>query len=207
MAASSESYPARFTVDYPERCDRLTTLLRIPVIVPIMIILGLVAGAWTHVGQPGLRVVYGGGGYLFAATVLMLVFRKKYPRWWFDWNLALTRFSARVLVYFAVLTHQYPSTDEEQAVHIEIAYPDAAKDLSRWLPLIKWLLVLPHVIVLAFLNVALVISTVIGWFAIVLTGKYPRGIFDFVVGVMRWDFRVIAYALLLVTDAYPPFGF
>jgi len=208
MAASGETYPARLTIDYPERCDRLTTLLRIPVIVPMLLVLGLVAGGGSRFEHlPGWSVVYGGGGYLFAATVLMLVFRKKYPRWWFDWNLALTRFTARVLSYFAVLTHQYPSTDEEQAVHIEIAYPDAAKDLNRWLPLVKWLLAFPHIIVLAFLNLAVVICTIIGWFAIVFTGKYPRGTFDFVVGVVRWDLRVMAYALLLTTDAYPPFGF
>ena len=144
MAASSETYPARLTIDYPERCDRLTTLLRIPVILPILLVLGLVTGGESQFQHlPRWSVVYGGGGYLFAATVLMLVFRKKYPRWWFDWNLALTRFAARVLSYFAVLTHQYPSTDEEQAVHIEIAYPDAAKDLNRWLPLVKWLLAIP----------------------------------------------------------------
>ena len=207
MGESSQSYPARFTIDYPEKCDRLTTLLRIPVIVPMLIVLGLVSGGtsqWEHL--PGWRLVWGGGGYVFAATVLMLLFRRKYPRWWFDWNLALTKLAARVVAYFAVLTHQYPSTDEEQAVHIELAYPDAARDLNRWLPLVKWLLALPHVIVLAFLDVVAIACTIIGWFAILFTGRYPRGIFDFVVGVMRWNLRVMAYALLLVTDAYPPFG-
>jgi hypothetical protein len=208
MAASGESYPIRFGIDYPEKCDRLTTLLRIPIILPILLILGLVAGSGGQAQYlPGWRAVYSGGGCVIGATVLMILFRKKYPRWWFDWNLALIRFAARVLAYFAVLTHQYPSTDEEQAVHIDIAYPDATKDLSRGLPLIKWLLALPHVIVLAFLNIVLVVCTIIAWFAILATGKYPRGIFDFVVGVMRWDLRVTAYAVLMVTDAYPPFGF
>jgi Domain of unknown function (DUF4389) len=207
MATPGETYPARFAVDYPEKCDRLTTLLRIPIIIPVLIILGLVSGAsgqWESL--PGWRVVWGGGGFIFLATVLMLVIRRKYPRWWFDWNLELTRFAARVLAYLAVLTHQYPSTDEEQSVHVQLAYPDAAKDLNRWLPLVKWLLALPHVVVLAVLNAAVIICTVIAWFAILATGKYPRGIFSFVVAVMKWDLRVAAYALFLVTDVYPPFS-
>lgn len=208
MAVSSGSYPAAFGIDYPEKCDRLTTLLRIPMIVPILLVLGLVVGA---VGQaqfpPVWRYVGSGGGCIVLATILMILFRRKYPRWWFDWNLGLIRFAARVLVYLAVLTHRYPSTDEEQAVHIDVTYPDVVRDLNRFLPLVKWLLVLPHVIVLAFLNAAVLVCTIIAWFAILATGKYPRAIFDFVVGVMRWDFRVVAYAILLVTDVYPPFGF
>jgi len=207
MAESSNTYPANLTIDYPEQCDRLTTLLRLPMVVPILIILGLVSGGGGHSGfLPGWKAAYSGGGCIVAATLLMILFRKKFPRWWFDWNLALVRFATRVMAYFAVLTHQYPSTDEEQAVHLDIVYPDAARDLSRGLPLIKWLLAVPHVIVLGFLNFALVICTIIAWFAILITGRYPRGIFDFVVGVMRWDLRVAAYAVLMTTDVYPPFG-
>lgn len=208
MAEAGEAYPASLKIDYPEKCDRLATLLRIVMVIPILILFGLLTGSgqqmeWAHRG----RFLSGGGGYVFLATVLMILFRKKYPRWWFDWNLSLTRFAARVLAYFAVLTHQYPSTDEEQAVHIEIPYPDVAKDLSRGMPLIKWLLVIPHMIVLAVLVFVAVISTILAWFSIVFTGRYPRGVFDFVVGVMRWGLRVNAYAFLLTTDKYPPFGF
>ena len=137
----------------------------------------------------------------------MILFRRKYPRWWFDWNLELTRFSNRVSAYFMLLRDEYPSTDEEQAVHIEIEYPDAERDLNRWLPLVKWLLAIPHYIVLAFLGVAVLVVTVIAWFAIVFTGRYPRGMFNFVVGWSRWALRVSAYAFLLVTDRYPPFSF
>jgi hypothetical protein len=207
MAEPSDTYPASLTIDYPDQCDRLTTLLRLPIIVPALLILGLVSGGGGQFGYlPGWRAVYSGGGFIVGATVLMIVFRQKYPRWWFDWNLALVRFTTRVMAYFAVLTHQYPSTDAEQAVHIDITYPDVARDLSRGLPLIKWLLAVPHAIVLAFLNIALVMCTIVAWFAILITGRYPRGIFDFVVGVMRWDLRVAAYAVLMTTDVYPPFG-
>ncbi len=152
-----------------------------------------------------MGVTLSAGGVLFLATMLMLVFRQKYPRWWFDWNIALTKFSTRVGAYLALLRDEYPSTDEEQAVHIEIPYPDAKKDLNRWLPLVKWLLAIPHYIVLFFLGIAAIFVVIIAWFAILFTGRYPKGLFDFVVGVMRWSLRVDAYAILLTTDEYPPF--
>jgi hypothetical protein len=145
------------------------------------------------------------GGVLFLATMLMLVFKRKYPRWWFDWNIALTKFGARVGAYMALLRDEYPSTDEDQAVHIEIPYPDARKDLNQWLPLVKWFLAIPHYIVLFFLGIAAIFVVIITWFAILFTGRYPKGLFDFVVGVMRWSLRVMAYAALLTTDEYPPF--
>ena len=145
------------------------------------------------------------GGILFFATVLMLVFRQKYPGWWFDWNVALTAFGLRVMAYLALLRDEYPSTDEEQAVHLEIVYPDAKAELNRWLPLVKWLLAIPHFIILGVLAVAAVVCVIIAWFAILVTGRYPRPLFDFVVGVFRWWVRVAAYAILLTTDRYPPF--
>ncbi len=136
----------------------------------------------------------------------MLLFRQKYPGWWFDWNVALIKFSTRVEAYLALLRDEYPSTDEDQAVHIEIPYPDAKNELNRWLPLVKWFLAIPHYIVLFFLGIAAIVSIVIAWFAILFTGRYPKGLFDFVVGVFRWCVRVAAYAFLLTTDRYPPFA-
>jgi hypothetical protein len=138
-------------------------------------------------------------------VLLMLLFRRKYPGWWFDWNLELSRFSARVGAYIALLDDTYPSTDEEQSVHLQIERPDGER-LSRWLPLVKWLLAIPHVIVLAFLSIAAFFVIVFAWFAILFTGRYPRGAFGFVVGVMRWGLRVTCYAILLTTDRYPPFS-
>jgi hypothetical protein len=136
----------------------------------------------------------------------MILFRKKYPRWWFDWNLELQRFSSRVAVFLALMDDRYPATDDQQAVHLDYRYPDANRDLNRWLPLVKWLLVIPHLIVLLFLWFAAVVVVIIAWFAILFTGRYPRAMFDFVEGVLRWGQRVIAYAFLLVTDTYPPFS-
>ena len=132
-------------------------------------------------------------------------FRQKYPGWWFDWNVALTAFGLRVMAYLALLRDEYPSTDEEQAVHLDIVYPDAKLELNRWLPLVKWLLALPHFIVLGLLAAAAVVCVILAWFAILFTGHYPRSLFDFVVGVFRWWVRVAAYAVLLTTDRYPPF--
>jgi hypothetical protein len=128
----------------------------------------------------------------------MLLFRQKYPRWWFDWNVNLTGFSYRVAAYVGLLRDEYPATDEEQSVHLE--------DLNRWLPLVKWLLAIPHYVVLVFLGIAAVVSVVVAWFAILVTGRYPRPLFSFVVGVLRWSLRVGGYAVLLVTDRYPPFS-
>src|SRR5438094_1779266 len=212
MTTQPESDAARLTIDYPERLDRLTTLLRVIWIIPIAVILSLLTatGNETVVRETGERVMRstGGGisGGLFLATLLMIVFRVRYPRWWFDFARELTRFGARVGAYFALLTDRYPSTVEEQSVHLEIDYPDVVRDLNRWLPLVKWLLAIPHYIVLFFLWLAALVVIVVAWFAILITGGYPRSLFDFVVGVGRWTLRVSAYAFLLVTDRYPPFS-
>jgi hypothetical protein len=211
-------YAARLEIDYPEKLDRLTTFFRLIWIIPIAIILGLISGAGqtitntVTVNEAGevistvSRTTGGLASGLFVATVLMIVFRQCYPRWWFDFSRELTRFGSRVGAYLVLLTDQYPSTVEEQSVHLEIDYPDAKNDLNRWLPLVKWLLVIPHFIVLFFLGIAALLATIVAWFAILVTGQYPRALFDFVVGIGRWGLRVNAYAILLVTDRYPPFS-
>jgi hypothetical protein len=195
-------YPAALEIDYPHReLNRVTTLLRPVTILPIAIVLGLVSGPTAHAGRD---IVLEAGGIVFAATVLMLAFRRKYPRWWFDWNAALTRFGLRVAAYAALLRDEDPSTDEEQAVHVELPYPDA-RELDRWLPFVKWLLAIPHYLVLAILCVGAAFAVIGAWFAILFTGTYPRALFEFVAGVLRWWLRVCAYAFLLTTDRYPPF--
>jgi hypothetical protein len=211
VTTQHEPYAARLEIDYPEQLDRLTTFFRIIWIIPIAIILSLLTatGSETVISQAGERVVRTSGGIsagLALATALMIVFRVRYPRWWFDFARELTRFGARVGAYFALLTDQYPSTVEEQSVHLEIDYPEVERDLNRWLPLVKWLLAIPHFIVLIVLWLAAIVAVVIAWFAILFTGRYPRGLFDFEVGVGRWTLRVGAYAFLLVTDEYPPFS-
>ncbi len=201
-------YPVQFSVDYPDRpLARLTTFFRIFMVIPIAIVLGAVDGGvwqWTSNGRT-TAVAAGAGGLLFFAPLLMIVFRQKYPRWWFDWNLELQRFSTRVSAYLALMDDRYPSTTDHQSVHLDYAYPDVERELNRWLPLVKWFLAIPHYIVLVFLNIAMVVVVIIAWFAILFTGHYPRGLFDFVEGVIRWNNRVLAYALILVTDQYPPF--
>lgn len=206
----SPPYPVTFSVDHPDKLDRLTTFFRLIVIIPIAVVLGLVSGSFgtgnTGDGSdPNVPLVLFAGGLLFLPPLLLLLFRRKYPRWWFDWNLELLRFQNRVTMYLFALRDEYPSTDEEQAVHLHIRYPDASTELNRWLPLVKWLLAIPHYIVLFFLGIAALVVVVIGWFAVLFTGRYPRDLFDFVVGVQRWGNRVWGYAFLLVTDRYPPF--
>jgi hypothetical protein len=201
-------YPVQFSVDYPDRSlNRLTTFFRIFAALPILIVLGAVSGgAWQwSTGQETTVVIAGAGGMLFFAPLLMILFRQKYPRWWFDWNLELQRFSNRVTAYLALMDDRYPATDDHQSVHLAYEYPEAARDLNRWLPLVKWLLAIPHYVVLFFLGIGAMVAVIISWFAILFTGRYPRGLFDFVEGVLRWNNRVIAYAFTLVTDRYPPF--
>lgn len=194
-------YAARLTVDYPERLDRLTTLLRLVWLLPVVLLLGIV-GATADGARTGGAVL----GGLWLATMLMLAVRVVYPRWWFDFARELTRFGGRVGAYAALLTDRYPSTVDEQSVHLEIDYPDVTGELSRWLPLVKWLLAVPHYIVLVPLWIGAAFAIVIAWFAILLTGRYPQPLFNYVVGVARWSLRVEAYAFLLVTDRYPPFS-
>ena len=204
MQANTPAYPLRFDVDYPKRLNRLTTAFRLFWIIPILVVLVAIShGTWESGGQ---TVSIGGGGLLFLGPLIMILFRRKYPRWWFDWNLELLRFSSRVGASLALLTEAYPSTDKQQSVYLDIDYPNAKTDLNRWLPIVKWLLAIPHYIVLTLLSVATVFVVVFAWFAILFTGKYPKGLFDFVVGTIRWGNRVIAYAFLLVTDIYPPFS-
>ena len=200
-------YPVTLSIDYPGESDRIKVLFRLFLAIPILIILGLLTSSgYENPGAAGDAENFYSLGIVFLPALLMIVFRQKYPKWWFDWNLALTRFSFRVGSYFLLLRDEYPSTDEEQSVHLEIPYPDVKKDLNRWMPLVKWLLAIPHVIILAFLIAGLVICTFVTWFVILVTGSYPRGIFEFVVGTMRWYLRVYAYAFLLTTDVYPPFS-
>jgi hypothetical protein len=215
VAQSETTYAAHLDVDYPEQLDRVTTFFRIFTVIPIAIILSLVSAAATSTtvgyrsGEVVSRTTSTGGGIaggLFAATLLMILFRQRYPRWWFDFALQFNRFGTRVGAYFALLTDRYPSTEDEQAVHLGLDYPDAKQDLNRWLPLVKWFLAIPHYVVLFFLWIGAFVAVVIAWFAILFTGRYPRGLFDYVVGVGRWSLRVQAYAFLLLTDRYPPFS-
>jgi hypothetical protein len=205
----SDAYPVRFSVDYPDRAlNRLATAFRIFTVIPIAIVVASIEGwQWSGDWDSGetTTVVLGGTGLLFLPPLLMIVFRQKYPRWWFDWNRELLRFSNRVGAYLALMDDRYPSTDEHQAVRLEFEYPDARGGLNRWLPLVKWLLAIPHYVVLFFLYIGLILAVIAAWFAILFTGRYPRGLFDFVEGVLRWHNRVVGYAYILVTDDYPPF--
>jgi uncharacterized protein DUF4389 len=206
--ASGESpYPVQFAVEYPDRqLNRLSTAFRIFAAIPILILAATLSGeGYGQWGHNTTTVGFGTAGLLTLPVLLMLLFRRKYPRWWFDWNLELMRFFSRISIYLALMDDRYPSTDERQSVTLDFPYPDAERELSRWLPLVKWLLAIPHYIVLLFLGIAAFFVVVFAWFAILFTGRYPRGLFEFVEGVNRWYNRVAAYAFVLVTDKYPPF--
>src|SRR5262245_45585064 len=198
-------YPLTYSVDYPDReLNRLTTFFRIFTVIPIAIVLGTVSHA-AYSGQDATTYITA-GGILFGGPLLMILFQKKYPRWWFDWNRELLRFGTRVHTYLVLMNDEYPSTDEQQWVHLEVDYPNAETDLARGMPLVKWFLAIPHYIVLFFLGIAAFVCIVIAWFAILFTGRYPQSLFDLVGGwPLRW-LLVTAYAFILLTDKYPPFS-
>jgi len=185
-----KQYPVNLKIDYSEISNKPSAFIRLVLVIPIIIVVALISSY---------------AEALSLAVALMILFREKYPKWWFDWNLALTKFWLRIAAYGLLMRDEYPSTDDEQAVKVDITYPDVKKDLNRWMPLFKWILVIPHIIVLILIFIAVVFCTVFAWFAILLTGRYPKGIFDFVEGFLRWSLRVNAYVFLLTTDQYPPF--
>jgi hypothetical protein len=207
----NDEYPVQLSIDYPDRdLNRLTSALRIFTVIPIAIVLGAIGGYSAQWGGSGggartTTIAVGGTGLLFLPPLLMIVFRQKYPRWWFDWNQQLLRFINRVGVYVALMDDRYPSTDTEQALHLDFAYPDVRQQLNRWLPLVKWFLAIPHYVALLFLSLGAIVVVIGAWFAILFTGRYPRGMFNYVEGVIRWHNRVLGYVLVLVTDRYPPF--
>ena len=207
QSEASSDYPVQFSVDYQGSRNRLSVLLRIILAIPILVVSAFIGG-YIDTGDPGLNEALSplyAGGILFIGPLLMIVFRKKYPKWWFDWNLELSRFTARIESFLLVLRDEYPSTDEEQSVHLQIEYPNAETDLNRILPIFKWLLAIPHYIVLVVLGVLAIVATILAWLSILVLGRYPQVLFNFVVGVLRWSYRVGAYAFLLTTDRYPPF--
>ncbi|MPY93151.1 MAG: DUF4389 domain-containing protein [Acidimicrobiia bacterium] len=202
------SYPVEFDVDFPDRqLDRVSSLFRVVFAIPILVVLAALGGPAFDAGRDngGFALAGLAGGILFIPPLLTIVFREKYPRWWFDFNLAYLQFDNRVIAYLLLLRDEYPSTDEEQAVHLRLPYPDVRAELNRWMPLVKWFLAIPHYIVLIVLDIALVLVAIAVWVVILFTGRYPRGLFGFAVGVMRWHNRVVGYAFALVTDRYPPF--
>ena len=207
MGGGGSDYPVQLSVDYQGSRNRLSVLLRIILAIPILVV-GAFIGGYFDTGSPELNeamLPISVGGVLFIGPLLMIVFRKKYPKWWFDWNLELSRFTLRVSAFLLVLRDEYPSTDEEQSAHLQIEYPNAETDLNRIFPIFKWLLAIPHFIILAVLWILVIPVTILAWLLILVTGQYPQAMFEFVVGVLRWSNRVGAYAFLLTTDRYPPF--
>ena len=188
--AGAPGYPVRYDVEYPEELSRWLIFVKWLLAIPHFMIL------WA------LSIAAGVMGFIAFFAIL---FTKRYPRGLFDFVVNFNRWSLNVDAYTGLLRDEYPPFSWEPgqyAVTYEVDYPE---QLNRWLPLIKWPLAIPHIIVLLFLFIGAFVAWVIAWFAILFTKRFPRGLFDFVVGVTRWQYRVDAYTGLL-RDEYPPFS-
>ena len=189
-AAAAPGYPLRYDVEYPEELSRWLIFVKWLLAIPHFIILY------------ALSVAAGVVGFIAFFAIL---FTRRYPRGLFDFVVNVNRWGANVGAYYGLFRDEYPPFSwepGEYAVTYEVDYPE---ELNRWLPLIKWLLAIPHIIVLLFLFIAVYFAYIIAWFAILFTRRFPRGLFDFIVGVYRWNYRVSAYTALL-RDEYPPFS-
>jgi hypothetical protein len=208
MQSKIPNRPVEFDIDYPDRQrSRASVFFRALTAIPILVVLATLGGpAFGGArGSGGLFFIGLASGLVVIPPLLTIVIRQKYPRWWFDFNLAFLRFDNRVIGYLLLMSDDYPSTDDDQSVHLDMAYPDVRSDLNRWMPLVKWLLAIPHYLALLILDIGIVIATITAWAAIVLTGRHPRSLFNYTIGVMRWHNRVVSYAFTLTTDHYPPF--
>ena len=192
QTAPPPEYPVRFDVEYPERLSRWKIFVKWLLAIPHLIIVYL------------LQIV---ASVMVFIAFFAILFTKKWPRGMFDFMVQIQRWTANMAAYaLLLLRDEYPpfSGDAgEYPVTLEVDY-DA--NLSRWQIFLKWLFVIPHLVVLLFVLLAAYVVVFIAFFAILFTGRYPRGMFDFVVGAGRWVMRVNAYAQWLMTDRYPPFS-
>jgi Domain of unknown function (DUF4389) len=192
VATAAADYPVRFDVEYPEGLSRWKIFVKWLFAIPHFIIVYLLQGV---------------AGILIVIAFFAILFTEKWPRGLFDFMLQIERWTMNTAVYALTLQRdEYPPFSGEAGeypVRFEVDYDE---NLSRWLIFVKWLLILPHLIVLVFLGIAAYIVVFIAFFAILFTGRYPRGMFDFVTGVLRWALRVQAYGHWLMTDRYPPFS-
>jgi hypothetical protein len=190
VASAPLDYPVRFDVQYPEQLSRWLIFVKWILAIPhflILYALNAVAGICVLIG-------------FFA-----ILFTRQFPRGLWDFVVNTRRWNENNSAYIALMRDEYPPFSWEPGVYpvtLEVDYPE---EMNRWLPLVKWLLAIPHLIVLSVLYIAAIVVIIIAWFAILFTGQFPRGMFDFVVGVMRWNNRVYAYFYLL-RDEYPPFS-
>ncbi|NYT27503.1 MAG: DUF4389 domain-containing protein [Candidatus Thiodubiliella endoseptemdiera] len=202
--SDNTNYPAQLNIKYNDSSNRVTVFFRLLLVIPAALIIALLSGFLVEGNNSNALQV--GGGFLFLPIMLMIVVRGKYPKWWFDWVCELSKLSYRILAYSMLLTDKYPSVDEEQDIGLVLKYPDVKKELNRYLPLIKWLLAAPHFLILIVIYAAIFVLSPVIWLTVLIMGKMPETLFNFLVGFLRYNFRVSAYAILLITDKYPPFN-
>lgn len=189
-AAPSSGYPLRFDVEYPERLSRWLIFVKWLLAIPHFIVLYLLG----LISELFLLIAF-----------FSILFTKKFPRGLFDFIVNVYRWNANVLAYVGLLRDEYPPFSWDAGKYPVTFEVDYQEEMGRFLPLIKWFLAIPHIIALMFIFIIAALLWFIAFFAILFTGKFPRGMFDFIVGAIRWNYRLNAYAYLL-RDEYPPFS-
>ena len=190
MAASNPgSYPVRLDIQYAESLSRLTFLKWILAIPHYLIIYAL-------------NIVF---EVISLIAFFAILFTGAYPRSLFDFAVNTQRWRMNLVGYVMLIREEYPPFSFEPGLYpvtFEVDYP---ANLQRFAPLYKWILAIPHFIIVAVLGFVAFFVVFIAGFSVLFTGKYPEGMYKFVVGVQRWTMRVQLYALFM-TDEYPPFS-
>jgi hypothetical protein len=183
-------YPIRFDVAYPDELSRWLIFVKWLLAIPHYIILYF------------LQILF---SVVTLVAFFAILFTKTYPRDLFRFAVGTRRWQNNVNAYTSLMRDEYPPFSWDPGTYAAVYDADYPVELNRWLPLIKWLLAIPHYIVLALLGIVWLFVLIGAWFAILLTRRYPRPLFDFGVGMLRWSERVTMY-VYLATDAYPPFS-
>ena len=188
-SGAMDDYPVTFDVAYPESPNRWLILIRWLLAIPHYIVLSL------------LSIL---AGVVWVISFFTILFARTYPDSLYSFMVGVHRWNANLGAY--ILFHdRYPPFSMGESDYEGVTFAVERPDFNRWLVLIKWLLMIPHAIVLYFLSIIAMVAAIALVLAVLFTGRYPRGLFDFLVGVGRWNARVNAYATFVV-DRYPPFS-
>lgn len=177
---------------------RLSVFFRPLLLLPVVILLSLLGGS-------SLSDDSSWGSTVFLALALIVIFTGTYPTWLLTFIHGLQAFELKIGAYALLLRDEYPSLADRPFAQVLYPNIEGGARLKRFMPLVKWFLAIPHYVVLLLTGIAVFLLTVLAWFSILFTGRYPTSFLPFVVGWLKYYNRVVGYAFTLVTDQYPQF--